>query len=84
MQCCNSQARCAEVQFLLKGVRYKKPDKKYTGYSYHGGGRKPTGRKIMYKTVSISGLPEEIEAMKKLSAQSGKTFSCFVIESILK
>ena len=29
---------------------------KYTGYGYHGGGRKPTGRKIIYKTVSISGL----------------------------
>ena len=28
MQYYNSQARCAEVQFLLKGVRYEKLDKK--------------------------------------------------------
>lgn len=70
---------------IVRGILMEdEPKKKYSGYGYHGGGRKPTGRKVIYKTVSISGLPEEIEAMKKLSAQSGKTFSRFIIESILK
>lgn len=66
--------------------------KKYSGYGYHGGGRpkgspnKGTelGRKTIFKTASISGSPEEIEALKKLAEQSGKSFSRFIIETILK
>lgn len=49
-----------------------------------GSGRKATGRKIIYKTVSISGTPEEIEQLKQLAEKSGKTFSRFIIESFIK
>lgn len=48
-----------------------------------GSGRKATGRQTIYKTVSISGTPEEIEQLKKLAEKSGKTFSRFIIESFL-
>lgn len=41
------------------------------------------GRKTPFKTVSISGSPEEIEALKSLAMKSGKSFSRFVIESLL-
>lgn len=49
-----------------------------------GSGRKATGRKIIYKTVSISGTPEEIEQLKQIAEKSGKTFSRFIIESFIK
>ena len=48
-----------------------------------GSGRKATGRKVIFKTASISGTPEEIEQLKKLAEKSGKTFSRFIIESFL-
>lgn len=59
-------------------------EKKYTGRGgYHGGGRKPTGRLKIYVNTTISGLPEEIDALKALAKKSGKTLSRFVIESFL-
>ena len=59
-------------------------EKKYTGRGgYHGGGRKPTGRQKIYVNTTISGLPEEIAALKDLAKKSGKTLSRFVIESFL-
>ena len=54
------------------------------GGSRQGSGRKATGRKAIYKTVSISGTPEEIEQLKQLAEKSGKTFSRFIIESFIK
>ena len=59
--------------------------KKYTGRGgYHGGGRKPTGRQKIYVNTTISGLPEEIDALKALAKKSGKTLSRLVIETFLK
>lgn len=59
--------------------------KKYTGRGgYHGGGRKKTGRIKIYANTTISGLPEEIEALKKIAADSGKTLSRLVIETFLE
>ena len=57
---------------------------KYSGYGYHGGGRKPTGRVKQFANATVSGSPEEIAALKELALQSGKSFSRFVIESLLK
>lgn len=60
---------------------------------YREGGGRPKGspnkgtelgRKTQFKTISVSGYPEEIEAIKKLAQESGKSVSKFVIESILK
>ena len=59
--------------------------KKYSGYGYHGGGRKklpPEERKV-YKTVSISGLPEQIEAIKQKAKDQETTVSKLVIKSVL-
>lgn len=59
---------------------------------YREGGGRPKGspnkgtelgRKTIFKTASISGSPEEIEALKKLAEQSGKSFSRFIIEALL-
>lgn len=60
-------------------------EKKYTGRGgYHGGGRKKTGRIKIYANTTISGLPDEIEALKKISAESGKTLSRLVIDTFLE
>jgi hypothetical protein len=62
----------------------EKKEKKYTGRGgYHGGGRKPTGRQKIYVNTTISGLPEEIEALKKAARAKGKTLSRYVVESLL-
>ena len=53
-------------------------EKKYSGYGYHGGGRKATG----IKRVSIGrrGQPEQIEKLEKMAAQEEATVSAFVFE----
>lgn len=61
--------------------------KKYQGRGgYHGGGRprKKESEKTVYKTMSISGTPEEIEQLKKLAQAENKTVSRFVLEAVLK
>lgn len=42
------------------------------------------GRKTVFKTFSVSGYPEEIDAIKALAAESGKSVSRFIIETILR
>lgn len=60
---------------------------------YREGGGRPKGspnkgtelgRKTQFKNLSVSGYPEEIEEIKKLAKESGKSVSKFIIESILK
>ena len=61
-------------------------DKKYIGYGYHGGGRKklnPDEKKV-YKSISISGTPEQLELLKEKAAEKGMTVSKFVLEIALK
>ena len=52
--------------------------KKYIGYGYHGGGRKPTGIKRV--SICISGQPEHIEKLKKMASLEEKTVSSFIFE----
>lgn len=40
------------------------------------------GRKKIFQTVSISGTPEEIAALKACAAQKGKTVSRLVIDAL--
>lgn len=54
---------------------------KYSGYGYHGGGRKPTGVKRV--TFSVSCQPEELEKVKALAAESGKSVSRFLLDLAL-
>lgn len=60
----------------------EKTEKKYSGYGYHGGGRKPTGRK--YKTFSFSCSPEEYEKIKAKIAESGLKPSHFFVKMCLE
>lgn len=55
--------------------------KKYSGYGYHGGGRKPTGVKRV--SFSVSCQPEELEAVKSAAAKAGKTVSRFLLDLAL-
>lgn len=58
-------------------------EKKYSGYGYHGGGRKKTGRQKLFVSTSVSGTAEEIAALKERAAQAGKSVSRYVLESLL-
>ena len=53
-------------------------EKKYSGYGYHGGGRKATGIKRV--SICISGQPEQIGELKKMAAREEKTVSAFILE----
>ena len=60
-------------------------EKKYTGYGYHGGGRPamaPADRKV-FKTVSISGSPEEIEKLKEMANTKNVSVSRYVLRKCL-
>lgn len=48
-------------------MKNEKTEKKYSGYGYHGGGRKPTGRLKIFANTTISGTPEEIGKLKELA-----------------
>lgn len=54
---------------------------KYSGYGYHGGGRKPTGKK--YKTFSFSCTPEEYEKIKSAVSASGMKQSEYILSKLL-
>jgi hypothetical protein len=60
-------------------------EKKYKGYGYHGGGRKPSSPDGQPRRTSmtISGTRSEIEALRKLAKNADKSVSRFVIESIM-
>ena len=62
----------------IKVIMADEEKKQYTGYGYHGGGRKATGVKRV--SICISGQPEQIEKLKKMAAQEEKTVSAFVLE----
>lgn len=55
-----------------------KTEKKYSGYGYHGGGRKPTGIKRV--SFSVSCQPDELQKVKELAEKSGKTLSRFLLD----
>jgi len=57
-------------------------EKKYTGYGYHGGGRKATGLKRV--SIAVSGQPEELEQLKANAEAAGyKTTSGFIIDMLV-
>lgn len=57
-------------------------EKKYTGYGYHGGGRKATGVKRV--SFSVSCQPEELDKVKELAEKAGKSVSRFLLDLALK
>ena len=67
----------------IKENQMAEKEKKYSGYGYHGGGRKPTGRLKIFANTTISGTPEEIEELKSLAKSKGKSLSRLVLETLL-
>ena len=62
----------------------EEPKKKYSGYGYHGGGRKKgsgTGTKRV--SFSVSCQPDELERLKELAKERGKPLSKIIIETLL-
>jgi len=59
-------------------------EKKYVGYGYHGGGRKKSDVEAKRCTMSISGMPSEINAIKQVAKRSGKSVSRYVIDLVLR
>lgn len=57
-------------------------EKKYSGYGYHGGGRKPTGRIKQFVSTTISGTSEEINALKEAAKKAGKSVSRYILDNI--
>lgn len=60
-------------------------EKKYIGYGYHGGGRKKMDEsdKKIYKNITISGTPEQLDRIKQIAKSEGITVSKLVIKAIL-
>lgn len=59
-------------------------NKKYTGYGYHGGGRKPKGEESRTCTMSIVCTASEKVKIKELAQIAGQTISEFCINRILE
>ena len=55
-------------------------EKKYSGYGYHGGGRKATGIKRV--SICISGQPEQIEKLKQQAAAANMTVSAYIFQLV--
>ena len=60
-------------------------EKKYSGYGYHGGGRKKgSGNGTSRISFSVSCQPEELDKLKALAQKSGKTLSRFLVDLALE
>lgn len=58
-------------------------EKKYTGYGYHGGGRKPKAPEKRHRTnVTICGTLDEISKLKALAKEAGKSTSRYVLDNL--
>lgn len=58
-------------------------EKKYSGYGYHGGGRKAKGTEPKTCTMSIVCTASEKEKIKENAAKEGVTISEYCIKKIL-
>ena len=60
-------------------------EKKYSGYGYHGGGRKKgSGKGTTRISFSVSCQPEDVEQLKALAQKSGKTLRRVLVELALQ
>ena len=59
-------------------------EKKYSGYGYHGGGRKPKGEESRTCTMSIVCTASEKAMIKELAKKEGVTISSFIMSAIYK
>lgn len=57
---------------------------KYSGYGYHGGGRKKgSGGGIKRVSFSVSCQPEELERLKALAEERGLPLSNLIVTTLL-
>lgn len=59
-------------------------EKQYTGYGYHGGGRKSLGDKAKNVTISVTGTRAEIDSIKQKAKLENKSVSRYVIDNLLR
>ena len=57
-------------------------EKKYSGYGYHGGGRKPKGEESRTCTMSIVCTPSEKAMIKEKAKNSGLSISGFILATV--
>ena len=69
---------------ILIEERTVEEEKKYSGYGYHGGGRKAQGEEPRTCTMSIVCTQSEKAKIKELAEKENKTISAYCIEKILK
>lgn len=68
---------------MSEETKNEKP--KYSGYGYHGGGRrKGSGAGTRRVSFCVSCQPEELERIKELAAEAGKTVSRYLIDLALQ
>lgn len=57
---------------------------KNRGGKRQGAGRPATGRNPRRVSLSLSGQPEELEALRKLAKEAGKTVSGYVLDALVR
>ena len=57
-------------------------EKKYSGYGYHGGGRKPKGEESRTCTMSIVCTASEKAMIKELAENCDKSISGFILAAV--
>ena len=67
----------------MDGDKMTEEKKKYTGYGYHGGGRKAKGTEPKTCTMSIVCTASEKDKIKENAAKEGVTISEYCIKKIL-
>ena len=69
--------------FLLRQKKMaEQKEKKYSGYGYHGGGRKPKGEEPKTTTMSIVCTASERAFIKEQAKNCGLSISGFVLAAI--
>ena len=57
-------------------------EKKYSGYGYHGGGRKPKGKESRTCTMSIVCTASEKAMIKEKAEKCGLSVSGFILAAV--
>ena len=65
-----------------KRIMAEQKEKKYSGYGYHGGGRKPKGEESRTCTMSIVCTASEKAMIKELASNSGLSISGFILAAV--
>ena len=60
----------------------KQKEKKYSGYGYHGGGRKPKGEEPRRETLSIVCTASEKSMIKEKAEKCGLSVSGFILAAV--